>query len=37
MKFIQRYIDKPKAGRVAPQPNREMWAYKVVAWLLRLK
>ena len=36
MNFIQRYIDTPKAGRLAPQPNREMRAYKIVAWLLRL-
>lgn len=34
---IQRYIDTPKAGRLAPQPNENMLATKIVKWLLRLK
>lgn len=34
---IQTYIDAPKAGRLAPQPNNDMVVTKIVKWLLRLK
>ena len=37
MNWIQRYIETPRPGRMLPQPNREMRAYKIVAWLLRLR
>jgi hypothetical protein len=35
--LIQRYIDTPKAGRLAPQPNEEMAMTRLVKWLLRLQ
>jgi hypothetical protein len=35
--WIQRYIDAPKAGRLAPQPNREMFATRMIMRLLGLK
>lgn len=34
---IQNYIDTPKAGRLAPQPNEDMTMTKLVKWILRLK
>ncbi len=34
---IQRYIDTPKEGHLAPQPNNDMVMTKFVKWLLRLK
>lgn len=34
---VQKYIDTPKAGRLAPQPNNDMAMTKFVKWLLRLK
>lgn len=34
---VQKYIDTPKFGRLAPQPNEEMVMTKIVKWLLRLK
>ena len=37
MNWIQNYIETPTPGRMLPQPNRDMLAYKIVAWLLRLK
>lgn len=34
---IQDYVDTPKEGRLAPQPNNEMTMTRLVKWLLRLK
>jgi hypothetical protein len=34
---IQRYIDTPKAGRLAPQPNMELAMTRLVRWILRLR
>ena len=34
---IQRYIDTPKVGRLAPQPNETMAMTKFVKWLLGVK
>lgn len=35
--FIQRYIDTPKAGRLAPAPNEDMLVTKIVKRILRLQ
>jgi hypothetical protein len=34
---IQAYVDRPMAGRLAPQPNNNMLATRIVRAVLRLK
>lgn len=34
---VQRYVDTPKAGRLAPQPNMNLDATHIVKWILRLR
>lgn len=34
---IQEYVDTPKEGRLAPQPNKDMLATRAVKRILRLK
>lgn len=34
---IQKYIETPKAGRLAPQPNMDLAMTHFVFWVLRLK
>lgn len=35
--WIQRYIDAPKAGRLPPQPNNEMFMTRLIKRLLGLR
>lgn len=37
MSWLQNYINTPRPGRMFAQPNKNMRAYRIVAWLLRLK
>lgn len=34
---MQRYVDTPVAGRLAPQPNNDMFMTKLVKGLLQVK
>ena len=34
---VQRYVDTPVTGRLAPQPNMDLDATHIVKWLLRLR
>jgi hypothetical protein len=36
-RWIHNYLETPVPGRMLPQPNREMRAYRVVSRILLLK